>query len=153
MTTFGQINLLVADMAATVAFYRLLELEFSDALEWPADSGAKHIDDIHADTAHMAFDNPPMARIWSGGYEPDRVGGNVVIGLMVPTRDDVDRLRDEPVRRRVGPGDVDVQPRCISDEFLKELCCGDSTAPATVPHILEISHFALNLFGEMLGHG
>lgn len=95
MSTFGQINLLVRDLEATVAFYRLLELEFTDAFEWPNGSGAEHIDDIHADHAYMAFDNPPMARIWSGGFEPERRGGNVVIGLMVPTREDVNRLVDK----------------------------------------------------------
>lgn len=92
MTTFGQINLLVADMAATVAFYRLLELDFSDPFEWPPGSGAEHIDDIPSDAPYMAFDNPPMARIWSGQYDAQRRSGNVVIGLMVPTRADVDRL-------------------------------------------------------------
>lgn len=92
MSEFGQINLLVRDMDATVAFYRLLELEFRDAFEWPDGTGAQHIDDIRADDAYMAFDNPPMARIWAGAFEPERAGGNVVIGLMVASRDDVDRL-------------------------------------------------------------
>ncbi len=92
MSTFGQINLLVRDMTATVAFYRLLELDVDDAFEWPAGSGAEHIDGIRADDAYMAFDNPPMARIWSGAFDADRPGGNVVVGLMVDTRDDVDRL-------------------------------------------------------------
>ena len=92
MSTFGQINLLVADMAASVEFHRLLELEFPDPYEWPPGSGARHIDDIHADDAYMALDNSPMARIWNHGYEPERTCGNVVVGLMVATRDDVDRL-------------------------------------------------------------
>ena len=69
MSTFGQINLLVSDMAATVAFYRLLELEFSDPFEWPPGSGAEHIDDIRAHDAYMAFDNGPMARIWNRQFE------------------------------------------------------------------------------------
>ena len=50
MSTFGQINLVVADMAATVEFYRLLELDVPDAFEWPVGSAAKHIDDFTATT-------------------------------------------------------------------------------------------------------
>ncbi len=92
MSTFGQINLLVSDMAATVEFYRLLELDFADAFEWPAGSGAHHIDDITGDGVYMAFDDAPMARIWAKGFDPGRRGGNVVVGLMVAARDDVDRL-------------------------------------------------------------
>ena len=95
MSTFGQINLLVGDMAATIAFYRLLELDFTDPFEWPPGSGAEHVDDIHAVDAYMAFDNPPMARIWNRQFEPERSRGNVVIGLMVPTREDVDRLYEK----------------------------------------------------------
>ncbi|MEO1058668.1 MAG: VOC family protein [Actinomycetota bacterium] len=95
MSTFGQINLLVRDMAATTEFYRLLELDFADAFEWPAGSGAQHIDDMVGDGAYMAFDNAPMARIWAGGFDADRPAGNVVVGLMVETRDDVDRLVDQ----------------------------------------------------------
>lgn len=92
MSTFGQVNLLVSDMAATVAFYRLLELDVGEPFVWPAGSGAQHVDDMRAEDGYLAFDNPPMARIWSGGYDERRPGGNAVIGLMVDTRADVDRL-------------------------------------------------------------
>jgi uncharacterized glyoxalase superfamily protein PhnB len=93
MSTFGQINLLVRDMAATIEFYRLLELEMSDPFEWPAGSGAEHVDDMRSDNGcYMAFDNYPMARIWNPRFEPNRSQGNIVIGLMVATRGDVDRL-------------------------------------------------------------
>ena len=92
MSTFGQINLLVDDMAASTAFYRLLELEFPDPDEWPPGSGAQHIDGIRADDGYMALDNGPMAQIWNHQFEPGRARGNVVVGLMVATRDDVDRL-------------------------------------------------------------
>jgi uncharacterized glyoxalase superfamily protein PhnB len=42
----------------------------------------------------MALDNYPMARIWNRRFEPDRSRGNILIGLRVETRDDVDRLYD-----------------------------------------------------------
>jgi uncharacterized glyoxalase superfamily protein PhnB len=35
-----------------------------------------------------------MARIWNPRFEPDRIRGNIVIGMLVETRDDVDRLYD-----------------------------------------------------------
>lgn len=92
MSTFGQINLLVSDMAASIEFYRLLELEVPDPNEWPAGSGAMHVE-IHTDAGcYMALDNHPMALIWNTRFDPDRSQGNVVVGLMVQTRDDVDRL-------------------------------------------------------------
>jgi uncharacterized glyoxalase superfamily protein PhnB len=95
MSTFGQINLFVRDMAASIEFYRLLELEVPDSYEWPAGSGAEHIDDIHGEKGcYMALDNYRMARIWNPRFEPDRIRGNIVIGMLVETRDDVDRLYD-----------------------------------------------------------
>ncbi len=93
MSTFGQINVVVSDMAATVEFFRLLELDVPEPFEWPAGSGAEHIDDIPSEAhCYMAFDNHPMATIWTDGLQPARSGVNVVVGLMVKTRDDVDRL-------------------------------------------------------------
>jgi uncharacterized glyoxalase superfamily protein PhnB len=93
MSTFGQINVFVSDMAASIEFYRLLELDVADSFEWPPGSGAEHVDGTHTgDGCYMAFDNHAMARIWNQGFKADRDGGNVVIGLMVEARDDVDRL-------------------------------------------------------------
>ena len=92
MSTFGQINLLISDMAASMRSYRLLELDFADPFEWPPGSDAEHIGDIHATDGYMALDNPAMARIWNRQFEPERSRGNVVIGFMVDNRADVDRL-------------------------------------------------------------
>lgn len=91
-TTFGHINILVRDMDATIAFYRLLELDVPDATEWPEGSGAKHVDVQMPGRHYLAFDNHMMAGIWNAHFEPDRHEGNIVIGLLVDTHDDVDRL-------------------------------------------------------------
>lgn len=91
-TTFGQINLFVADMAATVAFYRLLELDVPDPFEWPTGSGAQHVEVDMNTGCYLAFDNHPQARIWNSRFDPDRGAGNIVVGLLVDARDDVDRL-------------------------------------------------------------
>lgn len=40
MSSFAQIDLCVRNRAATIEFYRLLELADADALGWPAGSGA-----------------------------------------------------------------------------------------------------------------
>lgn len=91
-TRFGQVNLLVADMAAAVDFYRLLELDVPEPFEWPAGSGAQHVE-IHSDgDCHLALDNHPHAEIWNNRFNPDRGEGNAVVGLLVDARDDVDRL-------------------------------------------------------------
>ena len=44
---------------------------------------------------YMALDNHPMARIWNDQFDPDRGRGNAVVGLLVATRGDVDRLYDK----------------------------------------------------------
>ena len=106
-TTFGQINLFVADMAATVAFYRLLDLDVPDPYDWPPGSGAQHVDVHLGGGCSLEFDNHPMARIWNPQFEPGRGSGNVVVGLIVAQRDDVDRLYD---RVRAVGHEVSVAP-------------------------------------------
>lgn len=92
-TRIWQTNLFVRDMQASVDFYRLLELEFDDPFEWPEGSGAQHVEIGDSRLGcYMALDNHPMARLWHAGFEPDRGAGNAVVGLLVDTRDDVDRL-------------------------------------------------------------
>lgn len=91
-TRFGQVNLFVADMAASVDFYRLLELDVPDPFEWPPGSGAQHVEIDSDGDCYVALDNHPQARIWNNRFEPDRGKGNAVVGLLVDARDDVDRL-------------------------------------------------------------
>ena len=91
-TQFGQVNLFVADMDASVAFYRLLELDVPDPFEWPAGSGAQHVEIHTNDDCYLALDNHPQARIWNNQFDPDRGQGNAVVGLLVDSREDVDRL-------------------------------------------------------------
>lgn len=108
-TIFGQINLFVADMDATVAFYRLLELDVPDPFEWPAGSGAQHVEVHTGGACYLAFDNHPQARIWNAQFDPDRGAGNIVVGLLVDTRPDVDRLyaKVKAARHPVGQGPYD----------------------------------------------
>ena len=95
MSTFGQVNLFVREMATSVEFYRLLELDVPDPFEWPPGSGAEHVEIQGEGGCYLALDNHPMARIWNDKFDPDRGRGNVVVGLLVATRGDVDRLYDK----------------------------------------------------------
>lgn len=89
---FGQVNLFVADMAASVAFYRLLELEVPDPFEWPVGSHAQHVEVGSGEDCYLALDNHAQARIWNKLFDPGRGKGNAVVGLLVDARGDVDRL-------------------------------------------------------------
>ncbi|MBW3605475.1 MAG: DUF2094 domain-containing protein [Actinobacteria bacterium] len=79
-------------MAAAVDLYRLVGLEVPEPFEWPAGSSAQHVE-IHNDSdCCLALDNRPQAKIWNNRFDPDRGNGNAVVGLLVDSRDDVDRL-------------------------------------------------------------
>lgn len=96
---FDQINIVVHDMDATVAFYRRLGVEVGDdESEW-----ARHhrsairlgSDDRSGDGERgidVDFDSERFARVWNQGWPG---GTGVVLGFRVPTRDDVDRLYGE----------------------------------------------------------
>jgi catechol 2,3-dioxygenase-like lactoylglutathione lyase family enzyme len=90
--TFGQVNLVVKDLPAAVAFYRRLGLAMEEAAhpEW-----ARH----HASAAlpngvRFELDSVDFARQWNPGLKasPGCTGG--VLFFAVPGREDVDRLFD-----------------------------------------------------------
>jgi catechol 2,3-dioxygenase-like lactoylglutathione lyase family enzyme len=90
--TFGQVNLVVRDMDASLAFYRSLGLDFPDPPEWPEGSGARHAECISAGGALLELDNVPMATLWHPGVRTESLGGTAVIGLALESRDAVDEL-------------------------------------------------------------
>lgn len=82
-TRFGHINIVVRDMDATVAFYRLLGLDVPDPFVWPPGSGAQHVE-VHASGDHyLAFDNQKMASIWNTHFDADRADGRRVLGQVL----------------------------------------------------------------------
>ena len=88
---FDQLNVVVRDMGAMVAFYRRLGLSIADPVEWPPGSGALHVEGTEPDGARLEFDNLAMAKIWHAGWrssEPAATG--VVIGFSCSTREAVD---------------------------------------------------------------
>ncbi len=99
---FSQVNLVVADMAATIAFYRRLGLTIPETdPEWaPHHRTAELSSDVDLD-----FDSVEFARVWDEGWSthPTRAA---VFGFAVSTRDAVDEL----YRDLTGAGYVGEQP-------------------------------------------
>ncbi|MGH8777226.1 MAG: VOC family protein [Jiangellaceae bacterium] len=110
VATFSQINVVVADMDATIAFYRSLGLDVPDAPEWPAGSGRRHTEVGRGPGPHLAFDNTEMARSWDAGLDDIRPGNTVVIGIALADRGEVDacfqRAADAGVRAAQAPCDA-----------------------------------------------
>jgi catechol 2,3-dioxygenase-like lactoylglutathione lyase family enzyme len=84
-----QINLIVDDMDATVAFYRRLGLTIADAPAWLPGSNARHVEVEMPSGLRLEFDNREMAAIWHGSSSGDG-RGRAVLGFSLPSRDAVD---------------------------------------------------------------
>jgi catechol 2,3-dioxygenase-like lactoylglutathione lyase family enzyme len=89
-TRFDQVNLVVRDMDATIAFYRKLGLEIDDGQDWPPGSGAQHVDVAFPNGVRLEFDNVPMAKIWHAHWRERGHGSRVVLGFTLPSREAVD---------------------------------------------------------------
>ena len=84
---FDQFNLVVSDMAATVAFYRLLGLEIPDTLaEWQD----HHRTAILGNGVDLDFDSVEFARKWNGGWPGGSGGHTGVLGFRLGSREEVD---------------------------------------------------------------
>jgi catechol 2,3-dioxygenase-like lactoylglutathione lyase family enzyme len=83
----NQVNLVVTDMTATVAFYRRLGLTIPDTRpEWDSQHrSAEMPGDIDLD-----FDSREFARPWDEGWSDDPRAG--VLGFSVPSREAVDDI-------------------------------------------------------------
>lgn len=89
---FDQINLVVSDMDAAIAFYRRLGLDIDAPPDWPPGSGAVHAEAAMPNGTRFELDNEVMARVWHaawrGGDTPPG-GGRVVVGFSLPSREAV----------------------------------------------------------------
>ncbi|HZC17429.1 MAG TPA: VOC family protein [Caulobacteraceae bacterium] len=92
---FSQINLVVRDMAKTLAFYRRLGVKIPEAGQWSTPSGIHHVTLGGASGVDMEFDSQALARRYNRGYEAER--GRVLLGFRLPSREAVDALFDELV--------------------------------------------------------
>jgi catechol 2,3-dioxygenase-like lactoylglutathione lyase family enzyme len=92
---FDQVNLVVKDMARTLAFYRRLGVEIPESGVWKTPSGIHHVSIGGAGGVDMSFDSHALARRYNRGYEAER--GRVLLGFGLPSREAVDELFDELV--------------------------------------------------------
>ena len=78
-----QLNLVVGDMGATIAFYRRLGLTID------AQPGAQHAALRLANGVQVEFDTAEFVEQWDTGWRATN-GGTIVLGFTLPTRAAVD---------------------------------------------------------------
>jgi predicted lactoylglutathione lyase len=112
----SQLNLVVGDMAATLAFYRRLGW----SIETPT---AEHAIAELPNGMRVEFDTRDFTAVWDSGYRGS-TGGSTVLGLSTDSRQQVDALYADLVAQgaRERPG----RPRCP----------GRSRAPTTLRCVL-----------------
>lgn len=96
---FDQLNVVVRDMDATLAFYRRLGLSIPYGPgEWPPGSGTRHAEVTTESGIRLEFDNAPMARIWHAGWREGRLGRvRTVLKFSLATHEAVDALNADLV--------------------------------------------------------
>lgn len=89
----NQIDLVVRDMEASLAFYRALGVEIPESAIWRTASGAHHVDLAMPSGTIVHLDSEALARVYDRGWrEPSGPGTRAVLSFRVPTREDVDRI-------------------------------------------------------------
>jgi catechol 2,3-dioxygenase-like lactoylglutathione lyase family enzyme len=83
---FAQLNLVVADMTASVAFYRRLGLPVDTSQPW----AAHHIDIRMPNGVELSLDSVEFAKRWDKGWRAQPGPGRNVIGFNLPSREAVD---------------------------------------------------------------
>jgi catechol 2,3-dioxygenase-like lactoylglutathione lyase family enzyme len=83
---FAQLNLVVADMTASVAFYRRLGLAVDTSHPW----SAHHVDIRMPNGVELSLDSIQFAKRWDTGLRAHAGPSRNVIGFNVPSREAVD---------------------------------------------------------------
>jgi catechol 2,3-dioxygenase-like lactoylglutathione lyase family enzyme len=95
----NQLDLVVRDMEATLAFYRRLGLEIPDEAVWRTASGAHHVDLTLPNGFHLHFDSVALAKSFDRGWTDNASRGTTnVVGFSLPSREAVDERYAELVR-------------------------------------------------------
>jgi uncharacterized glyoxalase superfamily protein PhnB len=103
----NQIDLVVRDMEATLAFYRALGVPIPETAIWRTASGAHHVDVTMPGGLIVHFDSAALAKVYDRGWrEPTGIGTRTVVSFEVATRDEVDRIHG----RLTGLGYRSAQP-------------------------------------------
>ncbi len=80
----SQLNMVVRDMDATLAFYRLLGFTIE------AEPGARHVELPLPNGLVVEFDDTHSVSMWDSGW-PGRTGGSMIPGMALPAREAVDQ--------------------------------------------------------------
>ena len=80
------LNVIVADMAASVAFYRHLGVAVSNEV----DSESEHVQLRMPGGFSLELDTAESARLWHAGWRSEPASVDVVVGFALPSRDAVD---------------------------------------------------------------
>lgn len=87
----NQINLVVRDMEATLAFYRRLGLDIPEAQMWRTETGVHHVTARMPNGVDLEFDSAQLARSYNAGWRPQPASGSrVLLGFSLASRDAVD---------------------------------------------------------------
>jgi catechol 2,3-dioxygenase-like lactoylglutathione lyase family enzyme len=85
------LNLVVADMPASLDFYRRLGVAVPDG----DDAAGPHVELSMPGGFSLELDTGESARLWHAGFRADPASARVVIGFSLPTREAVDELYAE----------------------------------------------------------
>jgi catechol 2,3-dioxygenase-like lactoylglutathione lyase family enzyme len=85
------LNLVVADMAASLDFYRRLGIAMPEG----QDAAAAHVQLRMPGDFSLELDTAESARLWHAGWRADPAGVRAVIGFSLPTREAVDERHAE----------------------------------------------------------
>jgi uncharacterized glyoxalase superfamily protein PhnB len=103
----NQIDLVVRDMEATLAFYRALGVDIPETAIWRTQTGAHHVDLTMPGGLVVHFDSEALARVYDGGWRaPSGTGTRSVLSFKVSSREEVDRIH----ARLTGLGHRSSQP-------------------------------------------
>src|SRR5688500_12048859 len=95
----NQIDLVVRDMDAALAFYRALGVEIPEAAIWRTPTGIHHVDIPMPGGLTVHFDSEALARVYDRGWRvPTGTGTRNVLSFAVSSRDEVDRIHGELAR-------------------------------------------------------
>jgi uncharacterized glyoxalase superfamily protein PhnB len=93
---FNQLNIVSANLAASLEFYRRLGVEIPEEAVWRTSTGIHHASakaPADEEMLDLDIDSIAFARKWNSGWSGrDDLKGRVVVGFHVPSRSGVDEL-------------------------------------------------------------
>ena len=92
--SLDQIDLVMRDVEAGIAFYRALGVEIPESSVWRTPSGVHHVDITTPGGLQIHFDSAALAKTYNRGWrEPSAsTGSRCLLTFHVESRDEVDRL-------------------------------------------------------------